>query len=230
MKTDDNPYTPPASHPEPGPSASDSTWKIQDGSLWVQNEAVLPRVCLYGSSNAFRREVVKIQWAPRSSSIFSLVLASLGSMALLGYSWLNRPGLAGMMQAVLVAVLAIAAIQALVFRKNWKRRRIAIERSRGWRVALRITVAVIAFYGLISAALAGLDRFLTWIAADQLLKIGFGQSFMVLWLVSLQLVIVMQMVRAVELRDGWYRLAGVHPKALAELGRLQASVSGNPGT
>jgi len=63
-----------------------------------------------------------------------------------------------------------------------------------------------------------------------LLKIGFGQSLMLLWLVSLQLVIVMQMVRAVELRDGWHRLAGVHPKALAALSGLQASVDGNPGT
>ncbi|QJE96535.1 hypothetical protein [Luteolibacter luteus] len=230
MNEELDPYTPPASHPEPGPSASNSTWKIEEGSLWVKNEAVLPKICLYGSSSSSKRDVIRIQWAPRSSLIFSLVLALLGSMALLGYSWFNRPGLGGMMQAVFVAVLVIAAIQGLVFRKNWKRRRIVIERSRGWRVAMRIAVAVLAFYGLISAALVMLDRLLTWIAADQLLKIGFGQSLMLLWLVSLQLLIVMQMVRAVELRDGWHRLAGVHPKALAALSGLQASLDGNPGT
>jgi hypothetical protein len=135
-----------------------------------------------------------------------------------------------MTQAVLIAALATSAIQGLVFRGNWKRRRITIERSKGRKVMVRIACVVLAFYALPALVGTGLERFLNGIAADQELKIGIGNSLIFLWVVSLHRLVVLQLVRAVEMRDGWYRLAGVHPRALAALRELQASVNGNPGT
>lgn len=231
MKEAHDPYAPPETDPDPGQVASGSLWKILDGSLWVRDGVMLPEICLYGSSpGGLKRELIKVQWAPRSATVLGFILGAVGACTLIGYSWLTRPGLTGMMQATLVAVLATAAIQAVAFRRNWKGQRIAIGRSKGRRVLLRLALVVLAFYGLSTVLWPVLDRFLDWIAAGQEMKIGIGNALMFFWIVSLHAVIVLQLVRAVEIRDGWHRLAGVHPKALSELQRLQASVHAHPGT
>jgi hypothetical protein len=231
MNGDLDPYATPQTDPSPSQMAAGSMWKILDGSLWVRPGAILPEICLYGSSpGGLKRELVKIQWAPRSATILGMVLGMVGTVTLMGYSWFERPGLTGMMQAVFLAVLATTAIQALVFRRNWKSRRITVGGSKGRKRWVLVAVVVLAFYGISSALLAVLDRLFDGISADQELKIGLGHSLMFLWVVSLHVVIVLLLIRAVETRDGWYRLAGVHPGALAELKRLQAGAHANPGT
>lgn len=226
-----DPYIPPETDPEPCQASSGSMWKILDGSLWVRDGVILPEICLYSSSpGGLKRELLKVQWAPRSATILGIILGAVGTCSLIGYSWFAHPGLTGMMQAFLVAVVATAAIQALAFRRNWKGQRITIVRTKGRRVLLRLALVVLAFYGLSTVLWVVLDRFLDGIAADQEMKIGIGNALMFFWIVSLHAVIVLQLVRAVETRDGWYRLAGVHPKALTELQRLQAGGRAHPGT
>jgi hypothetical protein len=216
-----DPYTPPGiaevSSPEP---EMEGSWKVANGHLWVRDGAILPDICLYGSATG-RRTPIKLLWLPRAANVLNWILALLGTFLLLGYSWMMRPELSGMLRAILIAALVSSAIQAVAFKKNWKRYKITIQRSKGWKAILRVAAVVCLFFALFNFAMVGLDHYLEFAGYDPKQKIGIVNSLFFLWMTSTHAVILLQMVRAVEVRDGWHRLAGVHPKTLGKLLLLQ---------
>lgn len=226
-----DPYAPPkVAEVFPPELPVEGTWKVDKGSLWVKDGAVLPDICLYGSA-AGRRSSVKVPWLSRAGNILNWTLAFLGTCALLGYSWIARPGLSEMMGAILIAAVALSAIHAVAFKRNWKRHRVAIQRAKGWKAGLRVAGAVGAFYAIFSFVIIGFDSYRELAGFDQTQKIGIGNSLFFLWMTTTHAAIVLQLVRAVETRDGWHRLEGVHSRALDALSRVQGGPPDeNPGT
>lgn len=226
-----DPYAPPKVAEVSSPDQPvEGRWKVDKGSLWVKDGAVLPDICLYGSA-AGRRSSVKVLWLSRAGNVLNWTLALLGTCALLGYSWIMRPGLSEMMAAILIAAVALSAIHATAFKRNWKRHRITIRRSKGWKAGLRVAAAVCAFYAIFSCVIIGFDYYRESAGFDQTQKIGIGNSLFFLWMTATHAAIVLQLVRAVEAREGWHRLEGVHPRALEALSRVQGEPPDeNPGT
>lgn len=198
---------------------------MKDGALWVKDGAVLPDICLDGSSATRRSGPVKLSLTTRlfqSAMITGTLigtailatLASIGSLGLLGFSQI-------MIALVIAASIGPAAIAA------WKgeRKSVTIHRSTGLRSMgkgiIRLLICAAVYY----LAIIALDHASRILALAQRQQIGLSYTLMFVFVMTLGLVLRPGSIRAVAVEGGWFLLQGVHPSAITGLARIQTAAA-----
>lgn len=224
MSLEANPYIPPTTTPPPLDTSRDKQkWQVQGGALWVKDGAKLPDLCLDGSARTRQRGAAKLR--PGHQLFNRLMLGStlVGATVIVILALRETYGLAGFtLTTITLTIISSLGSVAIAAWKGWNKS-ITIDRSIGWRANGRVIVGIllaISAFLFASFVLAYLSETL---GLPQRQQMGLSQALLFTFCMSQGLGFRMTAIHPVETENGWYRLKGVHPLAIASLARVQAA-------
>ncbi|WP_035609596.1 hypothetical protein [Haloferula sp. BvORR071] len=218
-----DPYRAPQVQAPEFPQDDSLRWRIEDGSLWVQDGAVLPPICLFGSSDGGPtvRGWITLAWmspmAWRAVIISELVaLGVLFAIAMRGVYGALEFG-----RIVIATSIIMGVLFFLLF--GWKkhRRRLRIFRVAGRRRFLRTLVFSLAAFGAYVMALSMMVHFEDVLKLGRLQQIGLSNTLMMAMIMAQTSGRMFLLPHATEVEGTWFRLASIHPRTIAELAQIQ---------
>jgi len=221
--SDASPYSPPIAGSPATSIATEKSWIIQDGDLWVKDGAELPGVCLYGSKRMWKRPLKLWLLSGVGRKLTFLLVGMVAMGQFLFFLWRSDADAMLTFAAFIVSILAFHAIRETITTK------IRIHGGVGVGILTRLApIILIDAIAILALSLVG-DRIIHMAGSG--IRVAYPTIFCI---AALQRVMIDRMlVHSVEKKGDWFRLANVHPRAVVELLQIQDGVpdrAGNSGT
>lgn len=224
MTDEADPYLSPTATPPPLHAGRDKQgWQVLGGALWVKDEASLPDICLDGSIRTRRSGPARLDLTYQLFHRMMLAGTFIGTGILVVLALRQSLGLMGFSLTMVILTIVFALISAAFSKWKGERKSITIHRSIGLRTRLRSVIVSLVSMAVFILAFLLLGHFSRTLQMPQRQQIGLSQALLFVLCMTQTLGLQSAPVRAVETENGWYRLKGVHPLAVASLARVQAA-------